>query len=216
MTHSLSRPTIPQLLLITDLGVSPDLTASVTAALQGGAKHILLRMKGASVADRLSWAKKLYPLIDEAGGTLLISGCMETTLAFPNTGLHLPEQGASVAATRSQIGPHRLLGQSCHSVASAQSALQGGADYVTLSPIFATQSHPEAQPLGVDRFQQMRQSIPGPVLALGGITELTAPDALAAKADGLALIRGVFDHPDPQSVTRNLLMIINGLQSPGM
>ena len=48
-------------------------------------------------------------------------------------------------------------------------ARMGGADVLFLSPVFATRSHPDAQPLGLARFAWLVRRTPLPVIALGGM-----------------------------------------------
>lgn len=57
-----------------------------------------------------------------------------------------------------------------HHGAELAAAAAAGADGVFLSPVFATSSHPGAQPLGIHGFHVLAQQSPVPVIALGGMT----------------------------------------------
>ncbi|WP_130472831.1 thiamine phosphate synthase, partial [Candidatus Magnetaquicoccus inordinatus] len=186
--HTVTQ-TIPSLLLITDPTLGQHLPQQVTAALRGGVKHLLLRHKQATAGEMLRLAQEMQSLTRAYRAALLIHDRLDIALAVAADGVHLPEHGLPTAIART-LWPG-LLGRSCHSVESARQALQEGADYVTLSPLFATSSHPEATPLGLERFRSWRQQIHGPVLALGGIHKENAHLARAAGADGVAMIRGL-------------------------
>ncbi len=204
----------PPLLLITDPSLGAALPERVAAALAGGVRHLLLRHKGGSAADLLTQAAALQPLARQNGALLLIHDRLDVALALAADGVHLPENGLPTAMAR-RLLPHGLLGRSCHSPDSACQALAAGADYVTLSPVFATRSHPEAIPLGLATFAAWRQQIPGPVLALGGITVANAASVVLAGADGVALIRGLLEK-NPEQAARNLLSkIFRGLAEHG-
>ncbi len=82
-----------------------------------------------------------------------------------------------------------LLGISCHSIAELEMALQEGMDYAFLSPIFATETHPEAAPLGLGLLADACKRVQLPVIALGGIDFGTAGACLQAGAAGWAGIR---------------------------
>ena len=56
-----------------------------------------------------------------------------------------------------------------HSYAEIRAAERSGADALFLSPVFATRSHPDAQPLGLARFAWLARRTPLPVIALGGM-----------------------------------------------
>lgn len=61
-----------------------------------------------------------------------------------------------------------------HSVAERIAAERAGAQLLFVSPVFATQSHPGARPLGAVRFGLMIGAAKRPVIALGGMTQARA------------------------------------------
>jgi thiamine-phosphate diphosphorylase len=208
------KPPIPKLLLITDLHVCTDLEQAITQALAGGVEHILLRIKNCNEESQLShWAKKLHILTQSQKAHLLISGDIDVAMAFNNVGLHLPGRAMATLKARKLLGDNRLLGRSCHDLNDALTAIKEGADYITLSPLFATQSHPEATPLGLQQFTAIKEKIPGPILALGGIDAKNTPAAINAGAYGVALIRGILGHPSPKDAARELLQQIEYTKS---
>ena len=97
-------------------------------------------------------------------------------------GVHLPGGSDPVLARRRF--PEGLIGVSAHSAAEATALLRAGADYVTLSPIFLTDSKPGYGPaLGPDALAAAAATAPGPVIALAGITPDNAAQCLAAGAN---------------------------------
>ena len=64
-----------------------------------------------------------------------------------------------------------------------------GADFITLSPVLATPSHPERSPLGWALFAQWVEACPMPVYALGGVDPLHLEQAIQSGAQGIAGIR---------------------------
>lgn len=197
-------PPPPRLLLITASPLPEDLVARVAVALTGAPFDLLLRDQLASDALLSQHARSLLPLLHRFGGRLLIHDRLELALSVHADGLHLPESGLETALARQRLGPGRLLGRSCHEPTRACKHLLDGGDYVTLSPLFATDSHPGAMPLGVARFATMRTSIPGAVLALGGIRVDNVHLARQAGASGVALIRGIFQAEDPPQAAHAL------------
>ena len=84
-----------------------------------------------------------------------------------------------------------LVSASCHNEAELLHAQALGLDFVVLSPVKATLSHPEADPLGWQVFAEMAQKTTLPVYALGGMTLTDLPVALSFGARGVALQRGL-------------------------
>lgn len=82
-----------------------------------------------------------------------------------------------------------LLGRSCHSPEEVLQAQFDGFDYVFLSPIFSTATHPEARPLGLDLLAKTCREAEIPVIALGGLHLARVESCRAAGAAGIAGIR---------------------------
>ncbi|MBF0620764.1 MAG: thiamine phosphate synthase [Magnetococcales bacterium] len=196
------KKVIPQTLLITHSTLRQDWMDAAVEAGRGGIGHILLRDPGASAALMITQAQTLQARLDNT--MLLIHDRVDVALAVKADGVHLPGHGLSPVQARTQLGPTALIGCSCHTVEQATVAFSQGADYVTLSPLFATQSHPDASPLGKERFSDMLNGIDGPVLALGGITPDNAAIPLSLGAYGVAMIRGILDQKDPCDAVKKL------------
>ncbi|MBG13103.1 MAG: NUDIX hydrolase [Alcanivorax sp.] len=81
------------------------------------------------------------------------------------------------------------LSASCHNEAEIAQAVEWGAQMATLSPVHATPTHPDAQPLGWDRFRALVEGKPLVFYALGGVTPQDLDTALHNGAFGTAGIR---------------------------
>jgi 8-oxo-dGTP diphosphatase len=88
----------------------------------------------------------------------------------------------------SQRPAGQLFSASCHNEVELQKAIQLGADFVVLSPVKKTASHPEMQALGWRVFSSMLEICPMPVYALGGVSEQDMADAWIHGAQGIAAI----------------------------
>ncbi|SMF63660.1 thiamine-phosphate diphosphorylase [Allosphingosinicella indica] len=73
-----------------------------------------------------------------------------------------------------------------HALEDLRAAEAAGADFVFLSPLFATRSHPGAAPLGPERFAEIAREAEQPVIALGGMNEDRGREAEALGAYGWA------------------------------
>lgn len=86
----------------------------------------------------------------------------------------------------------RWLAASCHSLEEIRLAEKLGVDFVTLSPVKPTQTHPDAQPLGMTQFAEWVELARVPVFGLGGLGEQDLSALVAAGAQGVAGIRGLW------------------------
>ena len=102
-----------------------------------------------------------------------------------------------------------MIGVSAHSLAEARAAAADGADYVTLSPIFATESKPRYGPaLGLETLASVSDSVALPVIALAGIGPDNAAACLDAGAAGVAVMGAAMRADDPKQLVSDLLAAI--------
>lgn len=86
-----------------------------------------------------------------------------------------------------------LLSASCHTVEEMKKAEELGADFIVLSPVQATSSHPDTQPLGWGRFSEMIANINVPVYALGGVARDDTKQAWLSGGQGIAAISALWN-----------------------
>jgi len=121
-------------------------------------------------------------------------------------GVHLGQDDLPVAAARRVLGPGKLVGVSTHDPAELAGALAAGADDVGVGPVWATASKVGAlAPRGLGLVRAARRAAAVPLVAIGGIGPDTAPDALAAGADAVAMIAALVRAPDPAAAVRTAL-----------
>ena len=129
------------LYLITDRNAPPsgDLLRALEAALSGGVRFVQFREKDLPYAERLCLGREVASLTSKCGACLLVNGDIELTEALEAEGVHLGKGTVSVSALRAG-GYKGLIGYSAHSGEEAAGAISEGADFVTLSPVFPTNS----------------------------------------------------------------------------
>jgi thiamine-phosphate pyrophosphorylase len=196
---------VPPLLVITDRRQARGaLEDTVAAVLGGGGRWISLREKDLPAAERTALLSRLITLARPRGAKVMVHEDLDAALQAGADGVHLPS-GGDPATARRRLGSGALIGVSAHSAAEAQAATSRGADYVTVSPIFASASKPGYGPiLGLRALAALAKAVAVPVIALGGITEATAADCLATGAAGVAVMGHVMRAADPGAVTARL------------
>ena len=130
--------------------------------------------KGSVVIVRARNAARRHALAEalctQTAGLILLAAD-DPSLADRLHGLHLPEKRAREAAHWRARRPHWLITVAAH---SGQGLRIAYADAALLSPVFATKSHPKAQPLTAPRARLMARHALLPVVALGGVTAQNA------------------------------------------
>jgi thiamine-phosphate diphosphorylase len=166
-----------------------SLAAACVPLLESGLPSLQLRAPGRPVAELVRLGGPLRDAAALHGCRFLVNGCAEAAIALDADGLHVPAAGPPPATARRGLRPGTGVGRSAHDEAELRDA--AGADWVLLSPVFATRSKPGAHPLGLERLAALAAAAPAPVYALGGVTAGRAADCLRAGCAGVAAIRGL-------------------------
>ena len=202
---------VPPLLVISDRRQARlPLPAVAEAAFAGGCRWFSLREKDLAEGDRRALLATLVALGRRYEAVVGVHEDVAAAAATDAGAVHLPG-GGNPAAARALL-PGRLIGASAHSAEEAAALLRGGADYVTMSPVFLTASKPGYGPaVGLGGLAQATAAAPGPIVALGGVTAGNAAGCLAAGAAGIAVMGEIMRAADPRAAVEALLRaLMNG------
>ena len=181
---------LPERYLITPDGLSgPQLLRGIQTALKNGIRLLQLRAPAMFDAQYRDIAVDALGLC--AGkAQLMLKGPLEWLGDFPAAGWHLTaQQLRELSAAGRPFPRERWLAASCHSADELALATQMGVDFITLSPVLATQTHPDAQPLGWAQVAALLQGFNQPAYLLGGMASSDVERAWQAGAQGVAGIR---------------------------
>ena len=189
----LAALTLPDQMLITGPFTSvDDGLRNAERALQGGIRLLQLRCPELSEHDYAALAQPLAALCQKYQAMLICNTSIAHWHGLELGGLHL--NGRQLRQCRARPVPDFvLLGASCHDVQSVEQANALGVDYLTLSPVAPTASHPDAAPLGWSRFAELVKQARAPVYALGGLGPADIAQARRLGAQGIAGIRFGWD-----------------------
>ncbi|MBD3297516.1 MAG: thiamine phosphate synthase [candidate division Zixibacteria bacterium] len=191
---------------ITDESLSRGRTHAeiAAAAIAGGADVVQLR-------DKTSWGRRLYDmarriraLTHDAGVAFVMNDRVDIGMAVGAEGVHVGVDDLPPDATRTLIGPDRILGLSARNVNEAIEAERQGADYIGFGPIYeARKTKPDtADPTGLEALKQVCERVQCPVIAIGGITLDNVAEVIRAGADGVAIISAIVAADDIATTTR--------------
>ena len=203
----------PSLLLITDRNnTALPLSDVLAQALRAGCRWIMIREKDLATAELCPVVEATVTVAKDFGATVSVNNDFTAASICKVKAVHLP-QGQPVATIRRVMGPETLIGVSAHSVAEAQLAAAEGANYVTASPVFATDSKPGYGPaLEPEGLAQIVASVRIPVLALGGVTAENAASCIAAGAAGVAVMGSVMRAQNPGAIVGDLIAALAATQ----
>lgn len=188
--------------------ITPDerdtarLLARVRAVVDAGACWLQYRNKTADDRLRREQASALLPLCRAAGVPLIVNDDWRLAAAIGADGAHLGADDGELGEARAALGSDALLGASCYdSLERARDAVTRGANYVAFGAFFPSPTKPHAR-RACPTLLQASAALGVPRVAIGGITPDNGRALVAAGADLLAVISGVFDAPDPAAAAR--------------
>lgn len=189
----------PCLMLVTE--PSPRLPQIAGEAVGGGVNVVQLRDKRIA-AHGLRLTFKALGQSLRAGTVVIVNADWQRAVAFGARHIHLPEKSVPPGVVRHHIGSGALVGKSAHSVEAALKAAELGADYVIAGTVFASPSHPDTEPLGLDFLRDVCAAVAIPVLAIGGVTPENTADCLRAGAAGVAVLSPIMRAADPKAAAQ--------------
>ena len=199
------------LYLVTDSHLSGGrpLLDVVRAAVHGGVTCVQVREKDVSSRAYIERLLPVRPLLRERGIPLFVNDRVDVALAVEADGVHLGQTDMPLGLARRIAAGRLLVGVSCETVQDATDAERGGADYVSVSPVFATATKTDTAPaLGLDGVRAIRRAVRLPVVAIGGINGTNAGDIIRAGADGICVVSAIVSAPDPRAAAATLREIV--------
>lgn len=189
----------------------PNLVDTVEAALAGGLTLVQYRDKTAEDSQRYALALKLAQLCRRYGALFLVNDRPDLALAVGADGVHLGQQDLPIAVARNLLGPDLIIGRSTTNAKEMARALEDGADYIGVGPIYPTPTKVGKAAAGLDYAQYARDRSPVPWFAIGGIDSGNLEAVLEAGAKQVAVVRAIMESADPRQATQDLLQKLSSV-----
>lgn len=177
---------------ITDAGLSRKGNEhDVREAIRAGVSVVQYRAKNLSTRAMLDEAARLRRLC-KGKALFLVNDRVDVCLASSADGVHLGQEDMPCNQARRILGKKRVIGVTVHTPAQALAAVRDGADYLAVSPVFATSTKADAgAACGTARISEIRGKVDLPLVAIGGITLANAQSVIEAGADCVCAISAV-------------------------
>jgi thiamine-phosphate pyrophosphorylase len=188
-----------------DMAGGHEPVALARTLLANGARILQLRLKDYGSRDLLTIASAIADLCRAEGALFIVNDRADIARLAKADGVHVGQDDLPLAAARAVVGDQMLVGVSTHSVDQARAAEAGGADYIGFGAIYSGGLKNVANAQGLERLRAVRAAVKLPIVAIGGITEATAPEVLAAGASAVAIITDILRAPDLPTKVQALL-----------
>ena len=199
------------LYLVTDRGLARGRSTLeiITAAVQGGATMVQLREKDCSTREFIERALAIKDILKSQRVPLIINDRVDVAQAVKADGVHLGQTDMPLETAKGILGDTMIIGISAESLQDAVEADNGGADYLGVSPIYATPTKTDtAPPLGLKGLQEIRKAVRLPLVGIGGLSKDNAAEVIRNGADGVAVVSAIVAADDPAAAAGELKHVI--------
>ncbi len=186
-------------IIITD-NLPADIISLTCKCAAGGADCIQLRSKAVEDDKLFAIAVEFVRICKDAGVLSIINDRVDVAVAAGADGVHLGQNDLPIEQARKlQLAP-LIIGKSTHSPKQLRAACEERPTYAALGPVFATETKPTAEAVGLDYVRQATGILADTGIgdvAIGGITLDNVEDVLGAGAKAIAVCAAVTKAGDP-------------------
>lgn len=179
-------------------------------AIAGGVTMIQWREKSQPLRDVLEESRRVRALCRERGIPFVVNDRVDIALLLDADGVHVGQDDLPAPEVRRLVGPDCFVGVSAGSWEEANWALDQGADYLGVGPVYGTPTKPDAgDAIGfglINRLKAECGSIPR--VGIGGINRTNAGLVTGAGADGIAVVSAITRSGSPREAAAELYRLM--------
>ncbi|OGI21111.1 MAG: thiamine-phosphate diphosphorylase [Candidatus Melainabacteria bacterium RIFOXYA12_FULL_32_12] len=197
-----------KLYLVTDrnqFSSQDEFLDAIAAALKGGVQIIQLREKCANAKEFIELGRKVKELCSLYEALFIINDRVDIAHIIGADGVHLGQDDIDIDSARHLLGQDAIVGLSTHSPEQAQSAIQSGADYIGVGPVFTTPTKPGRKAVGLEYVEWASENTDIPWFAIGGINLDNVDEVLDAGALRIAVVRAIINADNPEKAASQFL-----------
>jgi thiamine-phosphate pyrophosphorylase len=183
----------------------PNLPSIVEKALKGGVTLVQYRDKDGDDEQKLSMAKQLREICHRYEALFIVNDRADIALAASADGVHLGQNDVSIAIARQILGSHKIVGRSTTNPKEMSLALQEGADYIGVGPVYETPTKAGKAPAGLEYVRFAAQHATVPWFAIGGIDPNNLEDVINNGGHSIAVVRAICQSEQPNLAAQYFL-----------
>jgi len=188
---------LAQLYVLLDPNVTSDALPDVAKkSIDGGADILQLRAKELNDHSLFALATKIKAISSQSGRLFIINDRVDIAQAVDADGVHLGKDDLPIRVARKILGDDKIVGGTSHSLNEANYLAKEGADYISVGPMFPSNTKPNIKPFGFSYLKQALKEIEIPVFAIGGITSENVEKITNAACQRVAVCAGVILQDD--------------------
>ena len=187
---------------------------AVRQMLEGGARIVQYREKGKNQLAMYQDCLAIREMTKSCGAAFFVNDDIALAIAVSADGVHVGQDDLPVPIVRQLVGESMIIGLSTHSPEQAQAAVQAGADYIGVGPVFFTRTKQDVgEPVGLSYVEYAAKNIELASVAIGGINSANAAEVIEHGADCVAMISDIVSAADIEKQVRDVSAVILATRS---
>lgn len=195
-----------------DLMSTQTLEEAVEEAIKGGATLMQLREKHCSSKEFYETAVSVKKITEKYNIPLIINDRVDIALAVDAEGVHVGQSDLPAKVVRKILGKDKIIGVSARNSELAVKAYEDGADYLGVGAMYATSTKKDAKVITMEELVKIRNSVPIPIVVIGGVNENNISDFKGTGIDGVAVVSAIISKPDIEEAARNLKQLVGAIK----
>ena len=189
--------------------------AVVEEMIAAGIRIIQYREKEKSMHERYIQCQKIREITREAGAFFIVNDHVDLAMMVEADGIHIGQDDYPLQEVRRLVGPEMVIGLSTHSPAQATAAIDQGANYIGVGPIFQTFTKKDVcDPVGFEYLEWVvAQKPPIPFVTIGGIKAHNIAEVIKRGATCTALVTEIVGADDIARKIKEIRMLIRRAQA---
>ena len=162
-------------------------------------------------AGQKSCAVSIHNICRKNKVPLIINDHVHLAKDIDAEGVHIGQDDMDIVQARQILGPDKIIGVTAKTVEQAVTAYENGADYLGSGAVFGSVTKPEAIPMDMGLLCEICESVPIPVVAIGGINIDNIDRLSGVPVAGVAVVGGIFAEGDIEMAARRLMSKLDHL-----
>jgi len=166
------------------------------------------KLKDKNLKEIYGECRDIREITKDAGVPFIINDYADIALMVGADGIHQGQDDLPIKALR-KIAPNMMIGCSTHSPEQAEKAIEDGADYIGVGPIFATQTKEDVcDAVGLEYLEHVVKNHDIPFVAIGGIKRHNLRDVLSRGAETICLVTEIIGAQNIEKRIKEIKQII--------
>jgi len=184
----------------------------VERMIEAGIRIIQYREKEKDMVEKYEQCLKIRKLTRKAGVFFIVNDHIDLALSVEADGVHIGQEDLPIEVVRRLVGEKMVIGLSTHSPAQAKDAVERGADYIGVGPIFKTYTKKDVcDPVGFEYLDHVVRHYPEmPFVAIGGIKANNAGEVAKHGAKCMSLVTEITGSEDIGDKIREIRIKMGG------